>query len=179
MRSSVCVFILLLAATTFAHAQSPSPKKPRTPEDYYPRTLRDLNTLLPKALADGLAELNRTEEPDVLVQADILPSRVKVVYAGASRPLPESKKSLILSWANRFAGMPEFYTVPYQTETLFTESGENYWLAVRKEFLPKFEQDLKKGDEVELFVIKMGSIKLEQTDPNMSPVLLVERFVKQ
>jgi hypothetical protein len=104
---------------------------------------------------------------------------VNVRYGGATRALHERKKTVIRRWANQIAGMPEFYIVPYQTEALFTEDGEDYWLAVRQEFLPQFEHELKKGDAVELFIIKMGGIKLEQTDTKMSPVLLVERFLKQ
>jgi hypothetical protein len=89
------------------------------------------------------------------------------------------KKQVILSWANKFAGAPESYTIRYQTEMLFTENGENYWLAVRTESLPKFEQELKKGEAVELFLIKMGSVRIERSDDKLEPVLLVERFAKQ
>jgi hypothetical protein len=62
---------------------------------------------------------------------------------------------------------------------LFTENGENYWLAVRTESVPKFEQELKKGEAVELFLIKMGSIRIEKTDEKLEPVILVEKYLKQ
>jgi hypothetical protein len=75
--------------------------------------------------------------------------------------------------------MPEFYTVPYQSEARFTENGQSYWLVVRQEFVPKFEQELKKGEAVELFLIKMGDIRLEKDDVKLEPVILLEKFLKQ
>ena len=147
-------------------------------EDYSPRTLRDLSTLQPPPFEQALKERDN-KDLAVIVHGDLLPSRVKVVYDGTTRPLNEMKKQVILSWANKFAGAPEFYTTPYQTEMLFTENGENYWVAVRTESVAKFEQELKKGEAVELFLIKMGSVRIERTDEKLEPVLLVERFVKQ
>src|ERR1044071_5401984 len=178
MKSRVCLSLLLLSLTATMLAYGQGEKKPRTEEDYYPRTLRDLSTLQPPPFAQALKERDN-KDLAVIVHGDLLPSRVKVVYEGTTRPLNEKKKEVILSWANKFAGAPEFYTRPYQTEMLFTENGENYWLAVRTESLPKFEEELKKGEAVELFLIKMGSIKIERTDENLAPVLLVEKYVKQ
>jgi hypothetical protein len=179
MKSSVCLFLLLpsLTATILTYGQAP--KKPRTEGDYHPRTLHELSTLEPESIAAALAERTTNEGPDVIVHADLLPSRVTVLYDGATRPLHERKKSVILSWANRTAGMPEFYTVPYQSEARFTENGQSYWLVVRQEFVPKFEQELKKGEAVELFLIKMGDIRLEKDDVKLEPVILLEKFLKQ
>ncbi|HEU4870812.1 MAG TPA: hypothetical protein VFT08_08185 [Pyrinomonadaceae bacterium] len=178
MKSRVCLFLLLLSLTATSLVYGQGQKKPRTEEDYYPRTLRDLSALQPPPFAQALKERDN-KDLGVIVHGDLLPSRVKVVYEGATRPLNEKKKQVILSWANQFAGAPEFYTTPYQTEMLFTENGENYWLAVRTESLPKFEQELKKGEAVELFLIKMGSVRIERTDEMLEPVLLVEKYVKQ
>ena len=113
------------------------------------------------------------------MHGDLLPSRVKVVYEATTRPLNKMKKDVILSWSNQFAGAPQFYTAAYQTEMLFTENGEDFWLAVRTDAVPKFEQELKKGDAVELFLIKMGSIKIERTDEKLEPVVLIEKYQKQ
>jgi len=178
MKSRVCLFLLLLSLTATILTYAQGPKKPRTEEDYYPRTLRDLSTLQPAPFAQALKERDN-KDLAVIVHGELLPSRVKVVYDGTTRPLNKTKKDVILSWSNQFAGAPEFYTTPYQTEMLFTENGENYWLAVRTESLAKFEEELKKGEAVELFLIKMGSIRMEKTDEKLEPVLLVEKFLKQ
>ena len=171
MKTRLFLFVLLLTSIGAAYTQGE--KKPRTEADYRSRTLRELTTLLP----DYMANDPQSKEPNlrVIVHADLLPSRVKVLYDGTARPLVESKKQVIASWANRFAGAPEFYTAPYQTEMLFTEDGKSYWLAVRKDSLPRLEQELKKGDTIELFLIKMGNARI---DDKLEPVLLVEKIGK-
>ncbi len=174
--TSLFILLLTLAATILAYGQGE--KKPRTEADYYPRTLRELSTLQPPPFAQALKERDN-KDLAVIVHGDLLPSRVKVVYEGTTRPLNEKKKAVILSWSNKFAGAPEFYTVPYQTEMLFTENGESYWLVVRTESVAKFEQELKKGEAVELFLIKMGNIQIERTDEKLEPVILVEKYLKQ
>ena len=175
MRTRLCLFVLLLTslgATIFAYQGD---KKPRTLADYRQRTLRELSDLQPDYIARD-PTYRTGKDLRLVVHGDVLPSRVKVVYDGATRRLVEEKKYVILAWANRFAGAPEFYTAPYDTETLFSEEGENYWLPVRKEFLPRFEQELKKGEVVELFLIKLGNTRIGD---KLEPVILVERFEKQ
>jgi hypothetical protein len=69
-------------------------------------------------------------------------------------------------------------TAPYQTAMVFTENAKNYWLVVRQDALLKF-QELKRGDTIELFLIKMGNIRLEPTDEKLESVIVVEKYVKQ
>ena len=155
---------LIIVESVFAQAGN---KKPRELADYMPRTLKEL--------AEVNSKKTETVKNDVMIQNDIVPSRVRVIYEANSRRLGQSQKDVISEWAGRFAGAPEFYTRPYESEALFSEDGEKYWLAVRKEFLPRFEQELKKGDAADLFVIKLGSVRNEG---KWQPVLLVEKFVK-
>ena len=176
MKRRLCIFVLLLtsaSATILAHAQGE--KKPRTEADYRVRTLLDLTTLQPDYIANS-PDYKDAKDLWNVVHGELLPSRVKVVYDGTTRPAIDRKKSVIKEWANRFAGMPEFYTVPYETEMLFTEGSKNHWLVVKKESVPQFEQELKKGEMVELFLIKLGNARV---DNKLEPVLLVEKFVKQ
>ena len=170
MKSRLCILLLIWVGAMIP-AYTQGEKKPRTDADYRWRTLRELTTLQP----DNVAREPQSKDLRIVVHGDLLPSRVKVLYDGTTRPLDENKKQVITSWANKFAGAPEFYTVPYQTEMLFTEDGESYWLAVRKDSLPRFEQELKKGETVELFLIKLGNARI---DDKLEPVLLVEKFGK-
>ena len=171
MRSRFFIFVLLLCAVVPAYTQDE--KKPRTEADYRQRTLLELTTLQPDYL--GRDTHNKDPNLRVVIHGDLLPSRVKVRYDGTTRPLVGNKKYVITEWAKQYAGAPEFYTAPYQTEMLFTEDNESYWLAVRKDSLKQFKQELKKGDKVELFLIKMGNAYLEN---KLEPVLLVEKLVK-
>jgi hypothetical protein len=161
-RSFFTLLLLLLGVVTIVVAQA-GVKKARELADYTPRTLKELASVPDKA------------ERDQVIQGDIVPSRVKVTYEGASRAVGQSKKDVIRAWANRFAGNPNFYIAPYKNETLFSEGDQRYWLVVRKEFVAQFEQELKKGVAVELLLIKLGSVR---TGDQWEPVLLVEKFLK-
>lgn len=171
MRTRVCLFTLLLAISAAALAYAQGEKKPRTIADYHPRTLRELSTLFPDVIRDGVAESAAKDDLRIIVHADSLPSRVKVVYGGTNRPLAEERKTVIRAWANRLGGAVEFYTESYQTEAAFTEEGQTYWLAVRKN-LPV--QDWETGDALELCVVKYGNIRIGD---RMEPVMLVEQVV--
>lgn len=47
----------------------------------------------------------------------------------------------------------------FETELLFKENGVEYWLPVQKQVIPYFAQELKKGDQVTLFLIWIGAYK--------------------
>ena len=176
MKTQLCLFALLLSFALMFTAYGQGAKKARTIDDYHPRTLKELSSLVPENIASSPEyKAAQSENLRIIVHADELPSRMKVTYEGTTRPLHENRKSVIKQWADRLAGAPEFYTAPYETEALFTENGENYWLGVRTEFLPKFPQELKKGDAIELFVIKLGNIRI---DNKLEPVILVEKYIK-
>jgi hypothetical protein len=174
MKTRLFLFVLLLIAiapTLVVYGQA-GPKKPRTIEDYRPISLRELSELQPV----GVLREPSWKDSRVIVQKEIFPSRVKVVYEGTKRPLLDTKKYVIEDWANHYAGAPEFYTVPYDIEMMFVENGESHWLVVRKEFVAQFQQEFKKGDAIELFLIKLGSARDE--DNKLVPVLLAEKFLK-
>jgi len=175
MKTRLCLFMLLLSITGATLTYAQGEKKPRTIADYQPRTLQELTNLLPETFRAALAARGVDGNKDMkqIVHGELFPSRVKVVYSGTKRLIVEDKRNLIISWANQFAGMPEFYIVPYQTELLFTEGSEKYWLAVRKELLA---QGWKQGETLELCVIKLGNVRIGD---EFEPVLLVEQVVRQ
>ena len=175
MKTLVCLFMLLIALSGATLTYAQGEKKPRTVADYHPRTLLELTNLLPETFRAALAErgVNGNKDLKQIVHGELFPSRVKVVYSGMKRPLVEDKRNVIIGWANQFAGMPEFYTAPYQTELLFTEGDKNYWLAVHKDLLA---QDWKQGETLELCVIKLGNVRI---GAEFEPVLLVEQVVRQ
>jgi hypothetical protein len=174
MKIRLYLFLLLLsiAGATLTYAQGE--KKPRAVADYRPRMLRELATLLPEPFRAALAERGVEGNKDMkqIVHGELFPSRVKAVYSGTQRPLLEDKRNVIIGWANKFAGAPEFYTKPYQTELLFTEGNEKYWLAVHNNLLTR---DWKQGETLELCVIKMGNVRIGS---EFEPVLLVEQVVQ-
>src|SRR6266550_847893 len=82
--------LLLSSSLTYAQgvAQAGS-KKPRSLEDYQPRTLKEIAAMKPdpKDLRD--------KQDRLVVTADILPSRVLVTYTGSTRLIPQFKKEAI------------------------------------------------------------------------------------
>ncbi len=166
------LFVALLFCVHFAYGQDSGgakPKKARTLDDYQLRTLKEL-------VSKGSDEKSLgNKEENMIVHADILPSRVRVTYAGSARPLPENKKEVIRQWARLYAGFQEFYTRPYQTEMLFIEDGAEYWLAVKEEALPRWKQELKKGEAVDLYLIRVGAAR---TSDKWEAMLLIEHFRK-
>lgn len=178
MRSRVSLFILLLLTTATILVYGQGEKKSRTDEDYQRRTLHDLSTLYPPYMAAELKKRTdeQLKEMALVVHSDPLPSRVKAVYVGTLRPINPLKKGLLISWAK--GEVPEINTALYETEMLFTDKGEGFWLVVRQEDLLKF-QELQRKDTVDLFVIKLGNVRLERTDEQLEPVIVVEKFLKQ
>ena len=125
-------------------------KKPRTPEDYQPRALREIVTMKPdpKDLRD--------KQDRLVVTADILPSAVQVTYTGSTRSIPPFKKEAIRQWARLYAGSMEHYTGPYQSEMLFIERGKRYWLAVQKNSALA-KRELSQGERLNLYLIRVGA----------------------
>ena len=176
MKYKLLLFVLVLTFLLCgipAYGQSPpgpGPKKARTLDDYQPRTLKEIAAM-------GTAVEGRQDvENDIILRGDILPSRVRVTYADSTRPLPESKKDVLHKWAQRFAGSVEHYTVPYEIEMLFVEDGTKHWLAVNKKLVPQLRKELKKGEALDLYVIRLGRVR---TGSEWEWLILVENFKKQ
>jgi hypothetical protein len=175
MKGKISYFALLvslLLVGNLANGQDSlqaKPKKPRTLDDYQLRTLKNITT------AGSDAESRRNKEDTMIVHADILPSCVRATYTGSARPLLQIKKEVLRQWARLYAGFPEGYTEPYDTEILFTEDGAEYWLAVRKKSLPQFERETKRSEAVELDLIRVGAAKVADKWEQM---LLIESIRK-
>ena len=168
------LFLVLVAAlllsSSLAFGQELStagPKKPRTAADYQPRKIKELAAMSAVEIQDdGSAEV---------LTGDLSPSRVRVTYQGSQRSLSPPSRDIILHWARRYAGAPQHYTEPYQTELLFREAGVNRWLVVNKKLLPRFKREFRKGTRIDLNVIRLGAYK---TEGKWTWVLLVESIAE-
>jgi hypothetical protein len=161
----------LLALTLSAHIgygqdqPTAGPKRARTPEDYTPRTLKLVSA---KPSRDQIQGTDQT-----IIQGDIFPSRVRVTTGGCLRPIPPEKKDVLERWAQRYAGAPEHYTMPYDREMWFAENGKSYWLAVKKHSSGELAKALRMGQAVDLFLIRLGAAK---SGKQWEPLLLLESF---
>jgi len=161
----VCSFGLTLYAQ---EPGGPRPKRARTPEDYQIGTLKEL-----AAKATSAESLGNKEET-MVIDPDISPTRVRAKYAELTARIPAAKAELIRQWARQYAGAPETYT-KYEVDVAFTENGSEYWLTFRQKTLTSFWNSDSWNKPVDLFLIKMGAMKLGD---KWVPVLLVESFQK-
>ncbi|HLL73415.1 MAG TPA: hypothetical protein VK363_18390 [Pyrinomonadaceae bacterium] len=167
----VLLLMFLLSGGVSAYGQSsplPVNKKPRTQDDYGPRTLKEI------AATGTTAGGQHDEANKMILHGNVLPSRVRVTYTGSSRPLPRNRRDVLAKWAARFAGDPAHYTVPYDTEMLFIENGAKHWLAVRKNFAAQAGKKLKKGEAVYLYLIRLGGVR---TGDGWEWLMLVENYL--
>ena len=105
----------------------------------------------------------------------LLPLRVRATYTGLTRPLPQSRKDFLRAWANHYAGSVEHYTANYKTEMEFTEDGVRVWLTVTTKSFEQFQEQIKKGQAVDLYVIRISETKTDKPSPWL---LLLEKFNK-
>lgn len=164
------VLVLIALTFTLASAQDPTgplPKRARTPEDYQPRTLKEL------AAKSSSSDSRGNKMETMIVDPDFSPSRVRVTYANLTRRIPELNKEVINQWARLYAGALDTYK-PYEVDVLFTENGSKYWLTFKKDKLELFWNAMKKDEPFDLFLIRMGAARNSKGD--WEPVLLVENF---
>jgi hypothetical protein len=167
-----CLLLAFLLSGNLTYGQGftqATSKKARTLDDYQARTLKGIAAMEPDP------EHLRDKQDRLFVTADFLPSWVRVTYKGSTRPIPKFKKEALRQWARLYAGFPEHYTEPYQTEMLFVENGVGYWLAVPTKSLPQLRKQFKKDETLDLYLIRVGgAITAEKYDWT----LLVEHFGK-
>ncbi len=140
-------------------------------EDFKPRTLSELAGMEKDVERDRDAD----GKPGVVFHGDILMTRARVVYTGSSRPISDTKKEMLSNWAEMYTENKEAYSKLYEADWLFTENGTEYWLPVQKKISGYFEKELKKGDEIDLFIIRAGGIYLKH---KWDWLLFVEEFQK-
>jgi len=135
-------------------ALGPTAKKPRTVEDYKPSTLKEIAA--GDAKRDGL-----------------LPFRVRVVYEASARPISKTSNDALHQWAQCCAGNPDHYTKAYISEMRFVENGAAYWLPVQDRLVADFQKELRAGEAVDLFLIRVSAPEI---NGKRNSVVLVERF---
>lgn len=102
-----------------------------------------------------------------------LPSAVQLTYTSESRPLSAERKKFIETWARSYyrnTGYANLYTAEY----LFREGNEDYWLPVQKGVARYFDEELKKGDPVDLYLINPGGLRVDKGKTIW--IFLVEQF---
>ena len=166
--------MLCLAAARAANAQG------FPYDDFQPRTLKEIITQNAQSGRDTEERAKKSSSPPsknfIIVDADPLPSVVRVIYTGKIRPITDDRKKYLKLWIDSFKKDPKFNEV-FNQEMLVTENSTSYWVLVNTGLLPDFEKEIEQNKPVDLFLIRMGGQRLE-TQPAWDWLLLVEEFRK-
>jgi len=124
---------------------------------YQPRTLMELTTTIPEGLfkKPNVILYDSQKKPDIRLSYNSFTSRVKVVYTGESRKIAERKRFVINIWLKTL-GKPKEILDLFETEYLFKENNEEYWIPVQKAASAKLSKEFKKGDAAMIFVAWLG-----------------------
>lgn len=164
-----CLVMLVCFGPMSSTPQEPSPvrtnKTPRSLADYQPRTLAAIaqQGWVSKLESDPF-DLDNTLSDTLILQANVLPSKVQVIFDGEQRPLESLKKDILDHWTRRYAGNPLGYTEVYQTEIRVFEGDRPYWLAFRTQDIETIRANITPNSVVELYVIGLGGAKSAEAD---------------
>src|SRR5437763_14415844 len=103
LNSVVLAFVITSSVVFAEDASQAGNKRPRTPEDYQPRTIGEIVRMKP-----GREDL-RDKQYRLVVTRDDLPSRVRVTFIGKTRRITHIKIVVIGQWASHYAGAIEHY----------------------------------------------------------------------
>ena len=140
--------------------------------DFERRTLQELVKI---NVAEDTDNLERYPDKGQLVfRGKIMPSVVRVTYTGQFRGISTVRKKFIELWAGSYTQTPDYANL-FASEFLFKEGAQEYWLPVQKQVAKHFDEELKKGDAVDLYLVRPGGLR-DKDRPDW--VFLVEEFQK-
>ena len=104
--------------------------------------------------------------------ASNFPSRVRVVYRGEVRSIPEPRLNYLARYLGEFRHKPEWVPL-YAKEVLCREGDRDYWLPIQTSVLKFFKDEVKDGVTVELFVTWLGAYR---NDGQLDWVFTINEF---
>lgn len=154
---------LMALVNEFKRPEDEAPSGPRTGnlkqwdegvlkgfERYQWRTLKEI--------IQDHSEGDALKRSDIILTGDTFPSRVKLTYTGQQRALSSERKRHVEMVKESFKIDPKVIA-KYETEMLFMEGKDEYWLLVQKELFPFFEKEIQKGETVVIYAEWVGANK--------------------
>jgi len=148
--------LAFVVLTNFISAQDLDPWK-----KYQPRTLDQIiKDHAAKVLDDPDILMNFPDGSTAVLTRDSFTSKVKVTYTGKSRSISPKRKEIISNWLTvTYPDRRDEYLKQWDTEFLFTEHLIEYWLPVQNQLIQPLQEEIKKGDDVTLYVAWVGARK--------------------
>ncbi len=161
---------MILALTFSVHAQG------FPYHEFTPRTLKQLVEINEKEdTGEVRDEKGQIAKNQFVMRGKILSSVVRVTYTEQTRTIAKERQEFLKIWGETYAGQKNYQQL-YESEMLFKEGADEYWLPVQKPVMPYFTKELHKGDMVDLYIIRPGGIK--KADKSWDWLFLVEEFQK-
>lgn len=114
--------------------------------NYQPGTLREIEAELAPPQPEGIGQTSTG-----------LPVKVMVRYSGESRPVSQVNRDAIATFASTQQNAPQAnITELFTQEFRFTEADQDYWLPLQKQMIPFINEELSKGDQVQLLALWIG-----------------------
>lgn len=138
-------FILVLISTSFSLQGDWSKYKPATIADII-STSKKTQTL-------------KEYETDFIIGGEAY--RVKLSYAGLTRPIDPTTRGFISFWA-KLCGRPQTIVDLFEREALFAEGDSTYWLPVQSSLVSSLAVPKNQGVIMTVYIIWLGSIGNKQ-----------------
>jgi len=143
--------------------------------DFTRRTMTEIIKINNDDSVEDFKLLSANNKPNALiVRNNILPSVIRLTYTGEVRPVGEKRLFLIHVWAGTVEERKQHEKL-YTREFLFKDGADEYWTPVQEPVTKYFDKELKKGDVVDLYLVRPGGLK---TGDKVDWVFLVEEFQK-
>jgi hypothetical protein len=163
---AVLIFVLLFITLCEVRAQE-------FPwHDFKPRTLSEIIKQNVGLQKDSMKDV--TSKHQIIIDADPLPSVIRMTYTGKTKAISKERKNYLKLWIDSFDKNKVFNEI-YDVEMLVAEDSTQYWLLVQKQLLPAFEKEIKVGEPVDLYIIRMGGFL---TESGWDWMFIVEEFRK-
>ena len=132
-------------------------------DDFKERTIKEVLSTTTKAV-----------RPDdtMFLATNILETRAEVTFTGQSRKVSKARKFFLDWWAG-LLNHPKSYADLYETEYLYKEGNDEYWLPTQAPVTKYFDKELKPNDKMILFLISAGAYRGKD---GIDCVLLVEEY---
>jgi hypothetical protein len=127
-----------------------------------------------RKIGEVIAITKKAVRPDdtMFLATNVLETRAEVTFTGKSRPILKVRKFFLEWWAGML-GHGKSYSDLYDTEYLYKEGDQEYWLPTETPITKYFDKELKPNDKMVLFLISAGGYRDKS---GVDCVLLVEEY---
>lgn len=171
LKNLVLIFVFILFGSSMTvYAQNKFPY-----ELYKSRTLNEIIEINAD-LKNADLIIKKEEIPQITLNGNPLYSQVRLKFMNKSRPISTDRMDLVKLWQKTFDADERVLTL-YENEYLFKECETEYWIPVQKQVAAFFPKELKTGDMISLFIMRIGGRKEKNAD-KWDWLFLTNEFVK-